>query len=458
MDALTLIEYGVGLLVTIILVVSILLRRVVPTNMVHIVQSSKNTTAYGKGKTTGNTYYEFPASIPVIGVSVTKFPESIFQISLNNYEAYDSTRLPFIVDVSAFFRVDSAETAAQRVSSFQELNAQLEQVLQGSVRKILATNKLSEIMSERTKFGTEFTEEIAKNIAEWGVLPVKSIEFMDIRDSSKARVIADIMEKEKSSIEKESRIAVAENLKEAQLKEIAAQQEVQIKEQESLQMVGQRTAEKEKAVGIAKEQASQDIQEQAKITAEKLMEVKLVEDSKAASIEKTVATTKAEQDKDVRIKIAEGVKESAALNAEAIVKEGEAKATAEKAMLMAPIDTQIALAKEIGENINYQEYLLTIEKIKNAKDVGIELAKAMQKADIKIISNANDPQSGMSQAGDLFSAKNGLNLSGMLSTLSASPEGAALLKGINTFLEKTPFENKQSVTTVVPNPEIDTKK
>jgi flotillin len=119
------------------LLVAMMLRRVVPTNMVHIVQSSSSTTPYGRGKASGNSYYAWPTRVPNLGVSIIEFPESIFQINLDAYEAYDQARLPFTVDVSAFFRVELAETAAQRVASFGELQGQLTSVLQGAVRRIL---------------------------------------------------------------------------------------------------------------------------------------------------------------------------------------------------------------------------------------------------------------------------------------------------------------------------------
>lgn len=431
----------IAIIVTIVVFgISIVFRRVVPTNMVHIVQSSKTTTPYGRGKAKGNTYYEWPTWVPFIGVSVTTFPESIFQVSLTNYEAYDTARLPFIVDITAFFRVDSAETAAQRVSSFNELHSQLQEVLQGSVRRILATNYLEDIMKERSKLGDEFTKEVEANIAEWGVLPVKMIEFMDLRDSSKGNVIADIMAKEQSRIEKESRTTVAENRKEAELKEIDARQQVDVQKQQAEQQVGLRTAEKDKNVGIAKEQANQDIQEQAKITAEKLMAVKLVEEEKQADIKKKVAVIKAEEEAEVNIKIANGEKESAELRATAIIKVGDAEAQAEKAMLMAPVETQISLAKEIGNNEGYQKYLITIEQVKVSKDVGIEMAKALQQADIKVIANGSDPQSGLNSAINMFNSsgsKSGMDVTGFLSTMGASEEGSNLLNSFNTFLSKT---------------------
>lgn len=87
---------------------------------------------------------------------------------------------------------------------------------------------------------------------------------------------------------------------------------------------------------------------------------------------------------------------------------------------MAPVDTQISLAKEIGENVGYQKYLITIEQVKVSKDVGMEMAKALQQADIKVIANGTDPQSGLNSAINMFGssgAKTGMDLNGLLSTL-----------------------------------------
>ena len=460
METLMLIVGLVSMVMTALVVFVLLtLRRVVPTNMVHIVQSAKMSTPYGRGKPAGNTYYSWPSWVPILGISVTQFPESIFQVSLDNYEAYDSARLPFVVDVTAFFRVDNSETAAQRVASFHELNQQLVSVLQGSVRRILATNKLEEIMQERGSLGQQFTTEVLEQIKEWGVLPVKTIEFMDLRDSSKSIVIANIMAKEQSRIEKESRVAVAENHREAQLKEIDATRTVEVQRQDAQQQVGLRTAEKDQTVGIANEQARQQIQAQAKVTAERNMDVKRVEDVKSAEIFKDVAVVKAEQDREVKVvnadadkqvKVvtaegeksatvtrAEGQLEAAKLNAQGVEAEGIAKGTAEQAILMAPINTQITLAKEIGSNEGYQQYLITIKQVEVSRDVGMEMAKAMQGADLKVIANSGDIQGGVAKLGDLFTPKGGTNLTGMLTALSQSVEGKALVDGLVTRLAGT---------------------
>ncbi len=442
---LTYIIAGVGVIAVIsviFLVHAILsLRRVVPTNMVHIVQSKSASTPYGRGKPAGNTYYAWPAWIPVIGVTVTQFQESIFPISLNDYEAYDSARLPFMIDVTAFFRVDDAETVAQRVSNFGELTNQLEAVLQGSVRRILATNSLEEIMQERSSLGQQFTDEVKKQISEWGVLPVKTIEFMDIRDSSKGNVISNIMAKEKSRIEKESRVAVAENMREAETKEIDARRVVEVQRQDAEQQVGIRTAEKEKTVGIADEQAKQEVLTASKVTTEKNMEVQRVQQVKAAEIAKDVAVVAANQQKEVTVVNAdankqqlvinaEGQLEAAKRNAEGIKVEGDAKAAAEQAMLLAPVNTQITLAKEIGENEGYQQYLVTVKQVEANRDVGLEMAKAFSKADLKVIANSGDIGGGIKNLGNMLSSAGGVNIGAMLEGLSQTEDGKALVNSV----------------------------
>jgi hypothetical protein len=151
--------------------------------MVHIVQSAGSTTSYGRGKEAGNSYYKWPSWIPHFGVVVSNFPESVFQIGLKDYDAYDQGRLPFVVDVRAFFRIEDSLTAAQRVSTQIDLEAQLTAVLQGAVRRVLATEHLENIMQDRSTLGKRFTDEVDTQLKEWGVTNVKAIEFMDIRDT-----------------------------------------------------------------------------------------------------------------------------------------------------------------------------------------------------------------------------------------------------------------------------------
>ena len=402
-------------------------RRVVPTNEVHIVQNRKETISYGKDSGNGNTYYEIPSWVPVLGVNKIILPVSVFDLDLSGYEAYDKGRLPFVVDVKAFFRISHSNIAAQRVASFEELCNQLEAVVQGAVRTILAASDIEEIMQGRSKFGNEFTDEVKEQLTNWGVETVKNIELMDIRDAKGSDVIQNIMAKKKSLIEMESRQEVAKNKKQAELAEIEASQEVQIRQQESQRQVGLRTVETQKEVDLAKQTASQSIKEQEKTTAERQMEVERVKQIKAAEITKDATILKAEQERQQAVILAEGNLEAQKREAEAILAQGKAKAESEKAMQLAPVEAQIVLAKEIGENESYQNYLITIRKVEAAQEVGSAQAKALEHADIKIISNAGDPQAGMTKVMDLFSSNGGTALASMLEALSQTDTGKAVV-------------------------------
>ncbi len=66
---LELIITGVIAFVGLTLFTALLLRRVVETNEVHIVQSARATKSYGKDTANGNTYYDWPYWFPIIGVT-----------------------------------------------------------------------------------------------------------------------------------------------------------------------------------------------------------------------------------------------------------------------------------------------------------------------------------------------------------------------------------------------------
>lgn len=444
MNAFMLIPALFALLVTAVLVVLIAMsfRTVVKTNEVHIVQSRTRTVSYGKDQAAGNCYYAWPAWIPRIGIRVISLPVSVFDVQLNDYAAYDKGRVPFVVDILAFFRIEDSNIAAQRVSSFTELSTQLRGILQGASRSILAQSEIEEILGERAKYGLEFTKATNEQLKAWGVVNVKNVELMDIRDSKDSQVIANIMAKKKSLIEMESRMAVAKNIQSAKTAEIDATQVVAVKQQEADQLVGQRTAEKTKNIGIADQQAQQAIKDEEKTTAEKTMAVKQVNEVKAAEIARGVQVVQADQDKQTMViradgekmktvTIAEGTLGAAKLHAEAVTVEGIAKGEAEKAVLMAPVSAQVTLAKEIGTNPGYQTYLIAIKQIDANQVVGVEQAKSIGHADIKVIANTGAVTDGITDVMGLISPKGGLQIGAMLESLKNTDAGKAVLSAVS---------------------------
>ncbi len=429
---------GLAVVLVFLVLIPLVFRKVVETNMVHIVQSKKKTTSYGTGQEGGNVYYNWPSWMPVIGVTRIMLPVSNFNLGLKDYEAYDKDRVPFKVDVTAFFRIAKTSLAAQRVSSVEGLKEQLDLITKGAVRKVLASDVIDTIMLERAKFGKAFTDEVATQLEQWGVESVKSMELMDIRDGHDSEVITNIMAKKTSHIAMESRTAVAQNNQIAETAEITARQSVQIREQEAEQAVGERTADKDKAVGIALQRAQQEVKAEEKVTMERAMDVKKVEQVRQADITREAAVVAAEQTKQTVTLEAEGALAATQRNSEGVRVAGEAKAAAEAALLMAPVTAQITLAKEIGTNDGYQKYLVNLRSIEAGQAVGTAQAVALEKADVKVIANSGDAISGVKSAMELFSTKGGLALGGMLESLANTPHGAALLDAIKDKVGLSP--------------------
>ena len=510
-------------LLVLALFVSLIFRRVVSTNMVHIVQRGKSTVSYGSGQKAGNVYYAFPAAWPKIGVSVIKLPVSNFELPLPGYEAYDQDKVPFCVDVIAFFRVEETDLAAKRVTTPEDLKKQLLVIMQGAVRKVLASDQVEKIMLERAKFGQMFTDEVEDQLKEWGIKSVKAMELMDIRDTDGSEVISKVMAKKTSFVVAQARKEIADNTKNAEVAEIDARQAVEVRKQETKEAVAKRTAEadqaigvanatsvqvqgvakaaadeaigkrekeKEQAVGIAGEKAQQEIKEQARITAEKDIGVKQVEQVRQAEIDRAKAIVDADKVKQQAVIKAEAeaevvktqtnaakfkaeteaagqanavktkaegeasavemkakaeanrVKQEGEARADitqkqglaeavAIKEQGLARAEAERQNQSALVQGQIDLAKEIGSNEGYQGYLVSIKTAELTASVGVEQAKAlavaMERAEVKIIANTGNPVDGVSNITKMFSPQGATNLNGWMESLAQSPFGQQML-------------------------------
>jgi flotillin len=348
------------------------------------------------------------------------------------------------------------------------LKKQLENVVQGAVRSILAKSKLEEIMEERSIFGEKFTESVKVDLSNWGVEPIKNIELMDVRDTDGSSVIHQIMAKRMSAIDMESRTEVAKNTKLAEQAELTAQQEIDVTKAETQKIAGEAQAQSIQAIGIAKAEATKkagiaeqesisDIAQAERATAEQQMEVVKVNEIKQAEIDKEKAIIAAEQQKrkteidaeankfrieteasatlEAQIKNAEGVKTLGQAEADIIKAKGISQAESKKAMELAGVTAQTTLAKEIGENKSYQEYLIKIREVEVTQVVGVaqyeSMAKAMAGADLKLLVNSGDVHSGIGKLSDLFTAKGGSQINGLLESLKQTPEGKGLLAMLN---------------------------
>ena len=194
------------------------------------------------------------------------------------------------------------------------------------------------------------------------------------------------------------------------------------------------------------------------------MEVLRVEKVKQAEINKDAEIVKAEEEKKkieldaearkaATIRSAEADKERQFLEASAllemkdkesqgILKIGTAEAESLKLKELAPVTAQITLAKEIGENEGYQQYLVTIRQVEANEKIGIEQAKALASADMKIIANGGDVQNGISKVGEILSSKGGMSMGAMLEGLAQIDIGKDLLKKFTTIKGQGDNSNK----------------
>jgi len=472
--------YGVPALLVLLIAFKILsLRRIVPTNVVHIVQRGKQTVSYGVGKSS-NVYYQFPKWVPIIGVDVRVLPVSNFDIDLSEYSAYDKDRVPFVVDVKAFFHISDTNIAAAKVESYDELKKQLENVVQGAVRSILAKSKLEEIMEERSIFGLQFTEAVNADLSNWGVASIKNIELMDVRDASGSKVIHQIMAKRMSAIDMESRTEVALNNRKAEQAELEAEKNIAVTRSETQKAAGEAQADSERAIaiaransmkasGIAEQNSISDIAQAERATKEQQMEVIKVAQIKQAEIDKereiieaekrkrTLAINaeaekfKVETDAEAHLmakhKEAEGIASIGEAEAKVIAAKGKSEAEAEKAGQLASVAAQTELAREIGENQPYQDYLIRVKTVDKEQIVEVaqaeSMAKALASADLKILANSGDVQSGMNKFTDILSSKGGSQINGLIESFKQTEEGKALL-GLLTNLNPSANSDKKS--------------
>lgn len=89
-------------LIVLALLLAILFRRVVSTNVVHIIQRGRATTRFGTNLDAGTVYSAWPSWIRRFGVNVIQLPVSNVDLTLEDYQAYDTDRVPFMVHVTSF--------------------------------------------------------------------------------------------------------------------------------------------------------------------------------------------------------------------------------------------------------------------------------------------------------------------------------------------------------------------
>jgi flotillin len=217
-----------------------------------------------------------------------------------------------------------------------------------------------------------------------------------------------------------------------------------------------------KNAGIAEQLSISEIAKAEKMTAEQKMEVVKVNEIKQAEIDKEKAIIMADLEKakveidatankfkvetdataqlQAQNKQAEGKKMIGLAEAEVIKAKGMSDAEAKKAMELANVTAQTTLAEKIGENQSYQDYMVRIREVEKDQIVGItqyqSIATALSKADLKLLVNSGDVNSGIGKFTDIFTSKGASQINGMIEGLKQTSEGSAIASLVENVIKK----------------------
>ena len=362
-----------------------------------LIVSSDDSIATDKKK----TYFAIPSAIPFIGRQIRIMDLTIKEIVLTQ-ESYEKNQARFNVKSSTKYRIDDVKRAAETFDSNEELKKQLEEVIVSSTNAVAAKYDVVEMRSKKQEMSKAVQVEMLDDLKQWG-LELVSFQLIDFKDTEDSKIISDISKRREVEIEARTREENAEKIKQARIKEADAEEKAKTREIARDQVVAEREQNKE-----------QKIAEQEKLAEEKRFEVVRVREVKQAEIDKEKAIVKANEDKET-----ESIrKETKRLEGEGDRLREEEKAKGEAAPIrekgLAEAEAKEKLQAALNKFGDKAIMALTAEKIVSMQEsVGVETAKALSNADVKVFSGGDE------------SSKNGFDLGKMISAMSASNDGAA---------------------------------
>lgn len=375
---------GIFLVAAIIIWIS--LYRIVPPGEAHLVVSGKTRKVYSSdpdiNQGVGAAYFAIPAFVPKLG-KVIRHMDMTTKELVGEQETYEKNQARYIVRASLKYRIREVLTAAETFVDDDALREQLKEVVAATVRAVTVKFDVTEARANKQRMQEEVEGEIKDDLDRWG-LELVSFQLVDFQDTNDSRIISNISRRREVEIESVTREQNAEKIKSARLKEAESEQKAREREIEKDRQIA--TAEQEKIKIVAAKQVEARTQE---------YEVKKVETVKAADIEKQRAIVKANQDKEVAAIIKEQQKlfgegeklkmEQVAIGLAAETRErGFAEAAAKEKL-------QAALSKFNDNSIR----ALVAEKIVDMqKTVGIETARALAQADVKVFAGGGGAEQG----------------------------------------------------------------
>jgi len=429
---------GIVLLIIVSVIVAFSWYRIVPSSQAHLV-------IYGKGGSkvfssnkkfqsggANSSYFNIPNNIPYFGREVRVMDVTIKEIKFPQ-ETYEKKQARYKVTSSTKFRVVDVIKASESFRNEDDMAEQLKEIIQSSVRAVTVDYDVNEARAKKEVMSDKIESLLSKDINEWGVELVNFV-LVDFMDTSESSIISDISKRREIEISSTTRELNAEKKKQASMKEAEADQ-----------LTKAREIERDKVVAEKKQLMAQAVSKEEKIAKEKEYAVKQVEVIKQAEIDKEKAIVKANETKETAIIKAKQDKESEAILKEkkilegqgdrardeqqaigisaetkemgiaqgiAIKEKGLAEANVIKEKLLGEAEGKGKLQKVLSNFDDVSIRALTEElRIKANRDVGLEGAKALTEADIKMFTGSD--------------GGNGFDLGKMISATNISNSGTA---------------------------------
>ncbi|MBN2651338.1 MAG: SPFH domain-containing protein [Spirochaetales bacterium] len=338
------------------------------------------------------SYFSIPSYIPFIGRTVRVVDLTIRELVLEQ-ETYEINQARYQVSSSTKYRIVDVRTAGETFKTDDILEEQLKEVIKASVRAVTVKYDVVDARAKKQIMSKEIVGEIEEDFKQWGIQLV-NFQLVNFQDTKESTIISDISRRREVEIQSRTRQENAERVKEARIKEAEAEQKAR-----------EREIEKDEVISVRDQNKQQKIAEQAKVTREKEYFVKEVEIVRQAEIDKQQAIIRANQDRETEEikkvqKQLEG--EGERLKAEEIAK-AEAAPIREKgiAEAMAKEKLQEALNKFKDEAIK----ALVAEKIvEKDKEVGVAIAQALAKAEMKVFLGGSGSDSEGFELGKLLNS------------------------------------------------------
>lgn len=138
--------------------------------------------------------------VPVLDSVTAIIDERIQTTGFNAEQALTRDTVPVNVDAIVFWHVHDAQSAALNITNYREA---IDRVAQTSLREMIGSSHLSELLSERKAADEVLRAEIARKTADWGI----SVNSVEIRDVAIPVALQDAMSRQaQAEREKEARV------------------------------------------------------------------------------------------------------------------------------------------------------------------------------------------------------------------------------------------------------------